>query len=329
MKNRYTVEVPFQLVVPTLDIWQLVDHHVFGAWIQSNNVEANQFANTNYNVFARRNKTVYLRFLNNHLIGGVPKSDVTFWKPIFHRSTLLNSDIQNTVDEFYKEHMKDTPRTCVVISGGWQVWVKLWNLVVNNPAKYKWMIPVPGEWHWTWHIIKGIYRLYFKTILFPFAKHTGFRTLDEEALNFHYAEDFLEMITIAIQKWIDLCLLDYAQRHNGPILITNWLHSIRDNKSAYELAYTCIHYFIPYWETRAAIKANCAENMDIWWRYWIHLFLATGKTNYSVMSIRFLWELHAMHPTVRELYNQYRIVSLSGDDNSGLALDHLNELVIL
>ena len=199
-------------------------------------------------------------------------------------------------------------------------------MVVQDPVKYNWMIPVPGEWHWTWHIIKGIYRMFYTTVLKPFSVILGFSSLDDEAVNFHYAEDFLEMVTIAIQKWIDSCLQNYS-RHNNNFTITEWLHSIRRNKPAYELAYACIHYFIPYWETRAAIKANCAQDMDVWWRYWIHLFMATGKTNYSVMSIRFLWELKALHPTVRELYDQYRVVSLSGEKNSGIALDHMNEMV--
>lgn len=325
------MEIPFQITVPQDQIWQAVDRNVFGAWIQSNNDEANEFANNNYQLFSNCNKSLPLRFMNDNLPNQVPTSDITFWNPIFHRSTLKNTHVIETVDMFYKEHMQDTSRTCAILSGDWQVWIKLWNMVLSDKLKYGWMIPVPGEWHWTWHIIKAIYKLFYHTILLPFSQYIGFSSLDEEAVNFHYAEDFLTLVTLAVQQWISACLEAYRQRHNNfnPVLVTNWLHSIRKNKPVYELAYACIHYFIPYWQTRAAIKSNRADQMETWWRYWIHLFMATGKTNYSVMSIRFLWELHALHPTVKECYDLHRVVSLSGNKNSGLAYDHLNELVLM
>ena len=101
---------------------------------------------------------------------------------------------------------------------------------------------VPGEWHWSWHILKGIFRKYHHTILWPLAKVMGYSSLDENVANFHYVEDFLEMVTIAIQKWVEE---NYSKYPNKTIV--EWLHSIKNtNRVGYELVYACIHYFIPY-----------------------------------------------------------------------------------
>ncbi len=154
-------------------------------------------------------------------------------------------------------------------------------------------------------------------------KALSYKSLDIEADNFHYAKDFLEIVTIAIAKWITNCVGRSATQDS----ITNWLSSIKNNRVRYELAYACIHYFIPYWEIRSAIKWNKVEEMETWWRYWIHLFHATRKKHYTLLSIRFLWILRAMAPEVREVYEKYNIFSFSGDEGTGIPADEVVELV--
>src|ERR1700761_6329806 len=112
------------------------------------------------------------------------------------------------------------------------------------------MIPVPGEWHWTWHIIKGIFVLYYDSILLPCAKAMGYSTLDREAKNFHYAEDLLQIVTIGILGWIESCLPKLPAGFN----VIDWMHNLKQNKPLYEMVYACYYYFVPYWVTRAAIK---------------------------------------------------------------------------
>ena len=63
-------------------------------------------------------------------------------------------------------------------------------------------IPVPGEWHWTWHILQGIFKLYGTYILTPFAKKLGFKSFDVFCQDFHYGEEVLQMVTLATMKWI-------------------------------------------------------------------------------------------------------------------------------
>lgn len=57
------------------------------------------------------------------------------------------------------------------------------------------------------------------------------------------------------------------------------------------------------------------------------MFHATGKVHYTLLSIRFLWILHAMAPEVRKMYDKYNIFSFSGEEGTGIAADGMVELV--
>ena len=78
----------------------------------------------------------------------------------------------------------------------------MWKLRIDFPHKYFWVIPVPGEWHWTWHILQAIFIVYGEFIIFPLALKLGFKSIDLKAKNFHYAEDILEIATLALLKWV-------------------------------------------------------------------------------------------------------------------------------
>jgi hypothetical protein len=78
---------------------------------------------------------------------------------------------------------------------------------------------------------------------------------------------------------------------------------------------------VPYWLTRSSIKWNKMDTMVNWWRYWTHLFIATNKTNYSMMSVRFLWVLWSLNPAVKRVYDENRVLSFSGNPGTGIAMD--------
>lgn len=320
--KRIMSEVPRRVTIPAALLWQRVDRVDFGHWIQSNADEVMKFAQDNWEAFSARPKDKPLRFMYQGHESNVDKSNITFMKPLFNLQTLTNEDVQTAVDRFYRDYMEGSDRVCAIISGDFQVWIKLWKLHLNNPTKYNWLIPVPGEWHWTWHILQALFKMFYRTIFAPFAKHLGFKKLDEKAKVFHYAEDLLEMVTNAICTWIERSMANVEDMN-----AVEWLHSIRKNHPGYKLAYACIHYFIPYWSVCSALKWNKSQDMLLWWRHFTHLFFAAGKTNYTMMSVRFLWELHSLNPEVREIYDQHRVLSFSSEEGTGIPFDGVIELV--
>lgn len=270
--NRFIAETPYAPPIQKKNLWLDVDRIQFGNWLQPSNDEVIASANDNWEIFTSRKDNTVLKDLFLDTEHNVEKSNITFLKPLFHRQTLTYEDVQHSVEIFYYKYIEPHNRQYAIVSGDQQVWIKLWLLHLKDPQKYHWLIPVPGEWHWTWHILKAIFKMYYSSMLLPLSKVLRFSSLDPEAKNFHYAEDFLEMVTIAVQKWIQSSLAAHPDK-----TVMQWLHELHSkNRNAYELAYACIHYFIPYWITCSSIKWNKMSEMEKWWRYWIHLFIATG-----------------------------------------------------
>ena len=108
---------------------------------------------------------------------------------------------------------------------------------------------------------------------------------------------------------------------------TEWLSTLKTNRQEYEVAYAYIYYFVPYWITRSAMKWNKHMEMEDLWRYWIHLFIAAKKRNYSVLFIRFLWILKSLHPEIRAALNHSLVLSFTGMEGSEIPIDGFNELV--
>ena len=319
---RFVVEIPHNVTIGARKLWCDVNCAQFGNWLQSTADEANRDANNNFLLFSAKAANQPLKFLYHETESHVSKSNIIFLPALPNRETKSYADIQHILELFRLNYIVPFNRFFAVIGGDFQVWDRLFQLHRNNPVMYHWFIPVPGEWHWLWHILIAIYKTFYKTILLPFSQIIGFRSLDLKAVNFHYAEDLLQMVTIAIHKWIVACM-----QHFPHMTMIQWLHHIKPNRVAYETAYACVHYFIPYWITRSAIKWNKFEDSHKWWRYWTHVFLATGKRNYCLMSIRYLLVIKLLHPEVRDLFNQHRVVSFSGDAGTGIPLDGVSELV--
>ena len=51
------------------------------------------------------------------------------------------------------------------MGGDWQTFTRMFDLKLKEPEVYKYLIPFPGEWHWNWHILKGIFVVWGEYIL--------------------------------------------------------------------------------------------------------------------------------------------------------------------
>jgi hypothetical protein len=181
---------------------------------------------------------------------------------------------------------------------------------------------VPGEWHWTWHILKAIFKIWGESHFVPWSVVLNYSSLDVNCKSFHYGEDFLQIITLALFKFVE-----NLKKETKIESVTDLLHNFHNNSQVYELIYLLIYYLCPYWYTRSALKFGISSEINKMWRYWLHLFLATKKWKYTQLSVRFLYILQSLHPDVAILYNKFRVFSFSGEKGSASPYDGVNELV--
>ena len=259
--TQYILEVEEGVRIRTDELWRSVDRLQFGHWIQSSAVEARNQANEFFNLVSTHSNALPLKFVFEFMPFTVHKSNFVVLEPEVDTQTLTYQDVEYVLESFHAKHIAGSSRTFAFVSGDQQVFVKLWKLRRDRPQLYDWVVPLPGEFHWTWHILKGIFATYYTSILLPFSMVLGYSSLDSEANTFHYAEDFLEIVTFAVLGWVKSCM-----QTQGVLEVTTWLHSIKSNSNAYELVYALIYYFIPYWITRSALKYNYHTKMEDLWR---------------------------------------------------------------
>ena len=184
------------------------------------------------------------------------------------------------------------------LQGDEQVFTLIWHLIKNleNKEKFHQIIPSAADWHWNWHLLQGIFKFCGKFLLLPLSQVIGYSNLDLKCAKFHVAEVFFQLVTWALEKWVVGAMENLKVK-----TATELLQNLKKNILAYETLYLYIYDICLYWIARAAIKIGDSETVTDFWRYFIHLFIATGKFKY-IMFFRFLWVLflatQALNPNI-------------------------------
>jgi hypothetical protein len=241
---------------------------------------------------------------------------------ILHRETKSYDDIAAIVSETWEEVGKPDGLEVSLFNGDWQTFTRMFDLILKNPGEFEYCIPFPGEWHWNWHILQAIFKIWGDYILKPLSLVLEYKSLDLKCKNFHYGEDFMEVITIAL---VDL-MRELRELHPDMTFI-GIMHHYKANSHVYELVYLYVWHICPYWHTRAALKSANSAVIDKYWRYWLHAFIACRKSNYAIMTMRFLWMLRFLNDDLLKIIADYRVYSFTGTKDTGILMDSLNELV--
>lgn len=307
---------------PVETLLQPVDPVFFGHWIQNRADDVVLLANTCLTRLIKHPPSIPLKFAYTNSNSYVCKSDFIILPPEFDQTTKFRVDVVRTLANFHKEFIEPTGRTWAFCSGDQQTYAHLIAIKSQFPEKYKWVIPIVGEWHWTWHVLKGIFIVWGKYLILPLSQHLGLNKVDLEANNFHYAESILQTITIACLKYMRFLMRIYNEK--VPISL---MHRLKPNSRVYELLYATIYYFGPYFIMRSALKFAKTEIIMQMWRYWLPLFVLTNKYNYAILTLRFTYMLHSFSEELADVFYQIRAFSFTGDAGSGIPIDGFNELV--
>lgn len=252
----------------------------------------------------------------------LPKVDFRVLPAAIDRKTVSYEDNVAIVTGLWNVFTATIRRIFALFGGDWQTFTRMHDMKVKNPKDLQFCIPFPGEWHWTWHILQGIFKIWGYDILLPFSQVLTYKNLKIKEPEFHYGEHFLEQVTLAIEEF--MCELQTLHPGWDSLEI---MHHYKECSPIYELLYMYNWHICPYWFTRASLKIGESRKVNAMWHYWLHLFIATGKTNYAIMTMRFLWMLKHLDDSIVSIINNYRVFSFSGEPNTGIPLDGVNELV--
>lgn len=308
--------------VPASQILDAIDEEDFTDSLCISFDYCNKLANNAYKAMKSTYLNTWLKFAPIRGHSHISRGKIVILPPEMHCNTAKKVEIVRVLDKFWEKYVQGSERSHVWISGDQPIHNQLWTLKHENPEKWCWIVPIPGEWHWLWHIVQGIYVMYAEVFFLPISRILGFKSFDLKAKNYHYAEDFLQLLTIGLLKWSEK-LMETAKISTPAEL----LHLLHNNCQVYELLYLLYYYLCPYWYTRSAIKGGKSKIITEMWKYWLHLFIAAKKYKYIQLSVRFLWTLASLHPSLLAEYYKFRVFSFSGEANTGIPIDAVNELV--
>ena len=84
---------------------------------------------------------------------------------------------------------------------------------------------------------------------------------------------------------------------------------------------------LPWLGFRRSIREGDATSIDFMYATILPWFRATGKWQYARICIDYVWVLHSIHGTVREIWEKYRTCSLLGNPGRDVAWDQANEFM--
>ena len=217
-------------------------------------------------------------------------------------------------------------RELAFVFGDQQSFSRMVNLWRDNPEKYGWLIPFPGDFHFLVHALMGIHSLFWPTLIRWLVQDVGLcrRSCNEkhwssvEKYNNYRPmyETFIVAIVQYLQSFLPSWLLsDYPRLKD----------LAKGNAGATALLVFLYEFALPWLSLRQSIRSNSTENIETMWNLTLPWFRATGKTNYDKLCVDHALILVSLLPSLRKLYRLTRTASLRGNVGRNVALDQALE----
>jgi hypothetical protein len=147
---------------------------------------------------------VLLRHPNYHPRGG--SSDVVYHPPIMDISTAAYDDVELILQRIDQELIIGKGMKAVLCVGDQQTFSRMWHLKVHAPAKYAWVIPCSGDFHYQFHVASGIHRVAYDSILKWFVDNADMsktikRRMDDTC-HIKYIDHFYQLVIKSVLTYL-------------------------------------------------------------------------------------------------------------------------------
>ena len=97
--------------------------------------------------------------------------------------------------------------TFIFVAGDEQTYDRMIKLKSDDLNGYKWLIPLPGDFHVAGHILMGIYRLYWTSVLSFFLTPLQRDKVTKDFLmsKFNRHEEYFLHVVLGVMKWFRHC----------------------------------------------------------------------------------------------------------------------------
>ena len=135
------------------------------------------------------------------------RSKVIYQNPLFDCGTAAYEDVKAILKRIYDFHVGLLKQLVVLVVGDQQTFIRMLKLKIQNPRLYRWLVPIPGEFHFKWHAALALHRLWWTVMCKWFqqaAEQTNTVTEKgmEAADKIKYILPFCSLVILAIATYL-------------------------------------------------------------------------------------------------------------------------------
>lgn len=162
------------------------------------------------------------------------------------------------------------------------------------------MLPVPGMWHFEWHLQQMIWRYAGEWLLTPFALKCG---RSHGQFKLACAKDFRQTDGVLEQfLWVSMCWIKRMIIGGKMDSVEELIEKVKDNVPLAEFLWVVRSLVGPYVYFRYLIRVGNVEEMERQIGYWHTFFVGVKKTKYARETAVFIRICDQLCPAWRKAY---------------------------
>ena len=135
-------------------------------------------------------------------------STLIYQPPLYDTGTASYQDVRRILARIHDYHIKCLGQRIVLVVGDHQTYDRMLKLKINSTSnEYSWLVSLPGELHFKWHVTLALHRLWWKRLAGWFCATAGMiETINENSMEaadkIKYILDFYSRVCLAIITYL-------------------------------------------------------------------------------------------------------------------------------
>ena len=234
--------------------------------------------------------------------------------PIIDLSTASYDDIRLMLWLIHDEVMRENPTTkFVIIVGDEQTYDRMVKLMSQAPNEFSWLIPFPGEFHFTAHCLHASYRLWWCPILHRCRDFLDYDRVTPEwtMTKFNYQDDFMHVVVSGIVKWFTEIFGEFC--FQNPTALTQVVSNNFTTALLWQFLY---EDGLPYISLRTLLRMDPTRErramIDAFFVYYCMRMRSTNKVLYSMLCVHFTFFRHYLRDEIWRVLEEMYNASITG-----------------
>ena len=139
------------------------------------------------------------------------ESKLVYKPPIMNISTAAYDDVELILERIAEELIEGKGMKAVLCVGDQQTFSRMWHLKLDDPAKYFWVVPCSGDFHYQLHVASGVNRLAYAPLLQRFVNEADMSKTIKDKMNDTIHMKYIDHFCQLAIKSILTCVTDSAK----------------------------------------------------------------------------------------------------------------------